>query len=177
MLRRVLALVIPLSLSLLVACGGEERDAEGLPSEVLPEVTPPPPTSVAPASPLDAEGHLRGSGERVAGLELPMGLTPSVDEERRHTYRTSVALALVLRYFGPRLTTGQVEPLAGGGASYRAATPRDATGATVPLDVTIRPVPGAQVMIEIVEIPPEPITPPPESESIRELEHAFETAE
>lgn len=171
------ALVFTLWVSLFAACGGPERDAEGMPSEVLPEVTPPPPTSVAPVSPLDAEGHLRGSGERVAGLELPMGLTPSVDEERRHTYLTTVALAPVLRYFGPRLTTGQVESLPGGGASYRAATPREATGVTVPLDVTIRPVPGGRVMVEIVEIPPAPITPPPESESIHALERAIETEE
>jgi len=170
------ALLFTISFSLLAACGGEERDAEGLPSEVLPEVTPPP-TSTAPLSPLDEEGNLRGSGEHVAGLELPMALTASVAEERRHTYLTSIALAPVLRYFGPRLTTGQVEPLPGGGASYRAATPRDAHGATVPLDVTIRPVPGQQVMVEIVEIPPEPITPPPELESIRALERTLETSE
>ncbi len=94
----------------------------------------------------------------IAGLPLPRGLEPILNEGREHVYRTKVPLEKLQRYFGPRLLTGRVEPL-GGGVVYRGARPRDARGGVVPLDVKL--VPGAAgTRVEIIEVPPEPQRPP-----------------
>jgi hypothetical protein len=50
------------------------------------------------------------------------------------------------------------------------------TGA-VHLDVTITPVPGGRVLIDVREIPPEPSTPPSEESSLRALDTAMREAE
>lgn len=167
-----------LVVALVVACGGEARDVEGHASEVVPPIEVAPAPEVAIPSLYDDEGNLRESDEQVAGLTLPMGLTPNAgDEERLHTYLSDVPIAAILRYFGPRLTTGQVEARPGGGASYRAAVPREVTAGAVRMDVTIMPVPGSRTLVEIREIPPEPVTPPSEAESIRSLTETLRTAE
>ncbi len=174
MTRSSLALLVALCLA---ACGSGDRDAEGRPSEVLPEVAvEAAPERVTPSL-YDEEGNLRPSDVRVAGLTLPMGLTPNVTEERVHTYLSDVPIARLLRYFGPRLTTGQVEERPGGGATYRAAVPREVTTGAVQMDVTIMPVPGPRALIEISEIPPEPTSPRSEAESIQALGAAMQSAE
>ena len=174
MRRSLLCLVLSIS-----ACGGDERDAEGRASEPLPSIVVEAAPRVVVPSIYDDEGNLRASDERVAGLTLPVGLTPNAtDEERLHTYLTSeVPIRALLRYFGPRLTTGQVDSLPGGGAAYRNAVARDAVGAQVHMDVSILPVPGGRTLIEIREQEPAPTTPPPESESIENLTQAVQTAE
>lgn len=169
---------IPLVLSLLaLACGGGDRDAEGRPSEVVPEIEVAPAPSPVTPSLYDEEGNLRASDERVAGLTLPVGLTPSTTRARVHTYVTDVPLPRLLRYFGPRLTTGQVEERPGGGAVYRNAVPREVTGPAVRLDVTLLPVPQGRSLVEIDEIEPEPTTPVPEDEALQRLEEAMSSAE
>jgi hypothetical protein len=133
-----------------------------------------------PTSPslYDDDGNLRASDERVAGLTLPVGLTPrGSSDERAHLYTSTAPILRLLRYFGPRLTTGTVEPRAGGGACYRSATVREATGSSVHLDVTIMPIPGERISVEIRELPPAVVTPPPESESIHALEQAMANGE
>jgi hypothetical protein len=163
----------------LAACGGGDRDAEGMPSEVLPEVEVEVAPRVEAPRVFDEEGNLLPSDEHVAGLTLPRGLTANgSDDERTHTYLArNVPIAAILRYFGPRLTTGQVEAQAGGGASYRHAIPREVHAGAVPLDVTILPVPMGQVLVEVREIPPAPTAPPPEAESLRALTAAMGSAE
>jgi hypothetical protein len=171
--------VFAICLMVLAACGGEERDAEGMPSEVLP------PVSVAPAPRVelpriyDEEGELLPSDDRVAGLTLPRGLaSDGGTDERRHVYYAhDIPIGAILRYFGPRLTTGQVEAQPGGGARYRNAIPREVTSGAVPLDVGIFPVSGGDVLVEVREIPPPPVTPPSEPESIRRLTEAMQTAD
>jgi hypothetical protein len=172
-LTRALSIACALTIA---ACGSEHRDAEGMPSEPVPTVAVTAPRTVVP--PLyDEEGNLLPSEERVAGLALPVGLTPFASEDRMHSYLSNVPIARLLRYFGPRLTTGTVEPRSGGGACYRAATVREATGSAVRLDVTITPVPGERTMVEIRELPPPPVTPPSEAESIHALEQAIADGE
>lgn len=166
-----------LVLASLAACSGGDRDAEGRPSEVVPEVAVEAAPEIVVPSLYDDEGNLRASDDRVAGLTLPMGLTPNTVRERVHTYLSDVPMGRLLRYFGPRLTTGQVEPRPGGGASYRSAVPREVTSGAVQLNVTLMPVPNGRVLIELEEIAPEPVTPPPESESLRDLAAAMQSAE
>lgn len=164
-------------LLLLAACSGGERDVEGRPSEVLPQVEVTPAPHIEAPALYDDEGNLRESETRVAGLTLPMGLTPNAgDDERLHTYLSDVPIGALLRYFGPRLTTGEVAELPGHGASYRAAVPREVTTGAVPLDVTVMPVPG-HTLVEIRERPPAPANPPPESEALRDLAAAMQAAE
>ena len=133
-------LVVTLAAAL-IACGGEDV------VEVPETVEPPPAEPEAPRTGRRAtelygtDGQLLESGETVAGLRLPRGLESIREEERRHVYLTDVPLTKVQRYFGPRLLTGQVDRL-GDGAVYRRATPRDAQGGTVYLDVSIIPTVG-----------------------------------
>jgi hypothetical protein len=156
----------------LAACGSERHDTEGRASEPVPTVavTAVPRELVPPL--YDENGDLAPSDDRVAGLTLPRGLTAEPTEDRSYTYFSTVPIGRLLRYFGPRLTTGTVEPRPGGGAYYRNATVREAVGSSVHLDVTITPVPGERTMIDIRELAPSLVTPPSEAESI----HAFEQA-
>lgn len=162
--------------AILAACGGQERDAEGLEAEPIAEL---PPERVIPPGPpplYDAEGNLLESEEHVSGIVLPVSLSPMTVEDRRHVYRTAVPLTRVLRYFGPRLITGRVDPSAGGGATYRDALPRDAAGSAVHVDVAITPIPGG-TRIEIEELLPPPPTPPTEEEAMEDLARRLQQAE
>lgn len=163
--------------ALALGCSGAERDAEGRPAEVVPEIAVEAAPPITRVQLYDDAGDLLASETRVAGLTLPMGLTPSLSRERQHMYVTQVPIARVLRYFGPRLTTGQVDERAGGGASYRNAVPREVQSGAVVMDVTITPIPGDRVQIEIVERQPEPVTPPSEVESFRNLAQTLQTEE
>ncbi len=147
---------------LVVGCG---RQAPAPPAPPAPPSTEDSETapSAGPTALYASDGSLLPSGEVVAGLPLPRGLEPILSQGREHVYRSKVPLEKLQRYFGPRLLTGQVEPL-GGGVVYRGARPRDARGGVVRLDVKL--VPGAAgTRVEIVELPPEPEHPP----SVEEL--------
>jgi hypothetical protein len=153
----------------LAGCGGDEEES-------LPEVVAPVPEVEAPEAPdlpeplYGEDGALLESDVTVAGLVLPRGLEPVLEEERRHVYRSDVPLPRVLQYFGVRLVTGQVDALSGGGATYRDAVPRDVRGGAVHLDVTIEGSSVARTRIEILELAPAPTTPPSEAEMVRRLE-------
>jgi hypothetical protein len=171
------ALVLLSSLALLVACGSEVHDAEGLEAEPI-AVTAPERVERATAPALyDDEGNLLESEDHVSGILLPVALTSVVSEDRRHVYQTDVPLTKVLRYFGPRLVTGRVDPGAGGGATYRDALPRDAAGSSVHVDVAITPIPGPRTRIEIEELLPPPPTPPSEAEAMEDLARRMQQAE
>lgn len=107
----------------------------------------------------DAQGVPLESDERVAGLVLPRGLTKNEDVsgERRHVYWSRVSPNRLLRYFGPRLTTVQIDRQ-GETVTYRDAIPRGVRGGVVKLDVTVRPSSSHEAVVEIYERPP----PPPE---------------
>ncbi len=115
----------------------------------------------------DENGVPRESDQRVAGLVLPRGLTKvdALSVERRHVYTSQMPPHELLRYFGPRLTTVDIERR-GEAVIYRDATPRGVQGGVVRLDVTIEPTPRSPTRVEIYERPP----PPPEGVVISEDE-------
>jgi hypothetical protein len=160
---------------LLAACGSDRLSGEELPLELPPPPAPPP----APVSEsiYDEAGELLASERLIAGLAVPQGSTTVLDEERRHIFRSAAPLAKVQRYFGVRLITGAVDSLAGGGVAYRAATPRDARGSTVQLDVVVEPSSSSQARIEIIELPPAIVNPPSQEETLRRLAADLERAE
>lgn len=159
------------------ACGGEESstDESGEATEI---VEPVPEVELAPAPPPDRrpDGSLLESDDYVAGLRLPRGLREVAVDERHHYYEGLYVAEAYVNYFGPRLLTGHVEALPGGGARYVEATPREARGASVVMDVLVAPAAGNTSLITIDERPPVPETPPNEAEMLqalrRELEHA-----
>jgi hypothetical protein len=133
----------------------EDRAGEGAPAPEHDEL-------------YDAQGMLRESDEVIAGLPMPRGLELHFREDRRHVFHARVPARDLLRYFGPRVITGEVTEL-GEGAVYRNGVPRGVKGGVVRLDVAIRPTNrGAQV--EIFEIPPMPESPPSAGELSRKLE-------
>ena len=170
------ACAVSLSFVVMTACGGGE--APSLPAEVAPPPPverPPPPR--APDARYDEEGQLLESDTRVAGLVLPRGLQPVVDEERRHVYRTDVPIAKVQQYFGVRLVTGQVDSRPNGSVTYVDALPRGVRGGEVRLDVTVDPIVGSGARVEVRERMPAPIDPPSEEEALRTLQEQMRHAE
>lgn len=121
----------------------------------------------------DAEGVPLESEERMAGLVLPRGITEiePLREERVRVYSSKISPQRLLRYFGPRLTTVQIDRQ-GDRVTYRQAIPRDVRGGAVRLDVTIFPTPAEASRVEIRELPPAPPegTVIPESEIRRHLD-------
>jgi hypothetical protein len=119
--------------------GGEERASDG------PKLYGP-------------EGKLLESDRTIAGLTLPRGLDPHLEQEHRWVFYTDVPLEKVRQYFGPRLVTGKVDRM-GQGHVYRQAVPRDVQGGVVKLDVSIAPG-SSGTRVEIEEVRPEPRNPP-----------------
>ena len=148
-------------LSLLFGCGSDPlpalEDLEETPEEETQNV----PFHVEDEL-YDQEGNLREGDTRVAGLRLPVGLELDYEEERNHIFRTTVPIEKVVRYFGPRLFTGNVSRI-GDGAVYRGAVPKNVEGSPVRLDVSILEI-GAKVRVEITELPPLPQNPLPPAE-------------
>jgi hypothetical protein len=161
---------LALTIGFLVACS-DPPSADGV-GERVPEE--PPRRRIDPRAELyDAEGVPRESSERVAGLVLPRGLTAqeALSENRRHIYTSEVPPQKLLRYFGPRLYTMNIEQR-GEAVLYREALPRGVQGGAVKLDVTIQPSALHASRVEIYERPPPPPagTVIPEAEIRRQLE-------
>ena len=138
---------------LLAACGQDAPPSiEGVGETVG---LPPPRVREAEVSTLyDADGVPLASGERVAGLELPVGLTElSAPTRRRHIYNSEIDVPHLLRFFGPRLVTMQIEH-EGERVTYLDAVPRGARGGVVRLDVSLRPTSASPARLEIRERPP-----------------------
>ncbi|MGF1466114.1 MAG: hypothetical protein ACFCGT_08260 [Sandaracinaceae bacterium] len=152
-------------------CSSPPPSQEGLDEPVAP----PPPRPARPAAEqlYDADGVPLPSETRVAGLVLPVGLTPLRRTERRHIFTSRIPAGRLLRYFGPRLMTMEVERR-GSRVTYRDATPRDAGGAMMHLDVTVEPTSGTEARVEIVERAP----PPPEGTvvTVDEVQRRFREA-
>lgn len=131
------------------------------------ERTEPQAKTHARVSPYGPDGNLRASDQVVAGLRLPLGLEHLYDQDRRHSYRTSVPIGKVIAYFGPRLMTGEVQRV-GPGAIFRHAIPKGVRGGAVKLDVSILAA-SSGTRVEISEIRPPPEHPPSIEEIQREL--------
>lgn len=164
-------IAVRLTVLLTLACSGPPPSVDGV-DQPLPEVPPPRPAPVQ--APLyDAQGVPLPSDAVVAGLRLPVGLEEqAAGNERRHVYASAeIPAPALLRYFGPRLNTVEVERT-GARVVYRNARPRDARGGEVRLDVTIQPASRGGARVEVFERPP----PPPagtvvtRDEVIRELQ-------
>lgn len=121
----------------------------------------------------DADGVPLESDQRVAGLVLPRGLTlvEALETDRRHVYQSQIPPERLLRFFGPRLITIDIERR-GQAVIYRKAQPLGVRGGVVTLDVTIEPSSQSRSRVEIVELPP----PPPEGTVIpaEEIRRHFE---
>lgn len=104
------------------------------------------------------DGELLESDQKIAGLPLPKGLDVVREGERSHVYFTQAPLVKVQRYFGPRLTTTEVERI-GAGVVYRQAIPKGVRGGQVRMDVSLLPATGGRTRVEVVELPPAPIVP------------------
>lgn len=120
------------------------------------------------------DGELLESDTVVAGLRLPRGLDPMLEDGRRHVYTSAQPLTKVQSYFGVRLVTGQVDQVGGGGIVYHDAVPRDVRGGEVRLDVTIEASSASETRVEIIEAEPPIVTPPPEAETIRRAQELIE---
>lgn len=143
------------SSALLLACSSPPSlDGVG---EVVAEAPPPEPVAAPDSDIYDEAGQLRESDERIAGLIVPRGLTKvaELSAPRRHVYVSDVPHTKVLRYFGPRLLTMQVEHR-GSQVVYEQATPRGVRGGVVQLDVSIEPTSNGTTYVEIYERPPPP---------------------
>ena len=120
------------------------------------------------------------SEERMAGLVLPRGLTEiePLREERVRVYSSKIPPRSLLRYFGPRLTTVQIDRQ-GDRVTYREAIPRGVRGGAVKIDVSIFPTPAEASRVEIREVvPPPPAgTVIPEEEIRRHLDSLGEHRE
>lgn len=158
-----IAVVLPTALG---ACAQEAPPSVDGVGEVMP--TPPPRVLHDPMAELyDEDGVPRESSERVAGLVLPRGLTreEALSTDRLHVYTSEIPHAKLLRYFGPRLVTMNIERR-GPAAIYHEAVPRGVQGGVVKIDVTIEPSSQHASRVEIYERPP----PAPEGTVISEDE-------
>ncbi len=150
--------VLAVSVAIALSCLGCSEEAPPSMDGVGEAVPIPPPREIHdPMAELyDDEGVPRESDESVAGLVLPRGLT--ADEagggERLHAYTSEVVPpSKLLRYFGPRLVTMNIERR-GPAVIYHEAVPRGVQGGVVKLDVTVEPSSGHAARVEIYERPP-----------------------
>jgi hypothetical protein len=166
---RVLTLVA-LVASGVSACGEDEAstDESGEATEVV-EPVPVPEAPPAPPPDRNPDGSLIESDEYVGGLRLPRGLREVALNERQHYYEGPYVPEAYVNYFGPRLLTGTVEQLPGGGARYAEATAREGRGGVVVMDVLVSPGAAGTTLVTIDERPPVPAVPPSEEEVLREL--------
>ena len=155
------------SLALVLVLGCSEEAPPSTDGVGAPVQTPRARERSGPDPLYDAHGVPLESEERVAGLVLPRGLTENeaVSEERRHVYVSRVPPDRLLRYFGPRLTTVQIDQH-GENVTYRDAIPRGVRGGVVHLDVTVRPSSANAAVVEILELSP----PPPDGVTVPEEE-------
>jgi hypothetical protein len=166
------------SLLFAAACSEAPPSADGVGAPIEP---PRPRERHDPNAELyDENGVPRESDVRVAGLVLPRGLTEveGLRSARRHVYTSAIPPQRLLRYFGPRLYTVNVEQR-GQAVVYHDAEARGARGGIVKLTVTIEPTSQHPSRVEIVERPPAPPegTVIPESEIRRHFEARQREAE
>ncbi len=148
--------VVLITASLWLGCSGE-RTSEA-PVEEPTTDAPPEATEEVRDTAItwyDAQGQLRESQEKIAGLVLPVGLRQVRETERKKVYRTEVPIRKLLEYFGPRLFTGSVER-DGPGAVYRNAQVQGVLRSSVKLDVSIKKSNERVTRVAITEIPPPP---------------------
>jgi len=128
-------------------------------------------TDDSPAT-FDPDGNLIESDADINGLILPRGVERTRTAGLMRVYRLYAPIDKVLRYFGPRLMTTQVDRI-GGGAVYRNAIPRGVVGGEIVMDVSILPVGPSVVRIEITERAPLDLHPPTEAETLEKARRDF----
>lgn len=154
-----------------LGCGNEAATDE-MGEEVSP-LAPPPVVEIPAPPPPDRgpDGALLESGEMLVGILLPRGLTPITSQERHHAFESTYPPELFVRYFGPRVTTGNVERRPDGGARYHEAVPRENVG-IVPFDLLITTGAGGRTLIVFDQLQAPLATPRSQAEveaAIREV--------
>lgn len=154
-----------------LGCGNEAATDE-MGEEVSP-LAPPPVVEIPAPPPPDRgpDGALLESGEMLVGILLPRGLTPITSQERHHAFESTYPPELFVRYFGPRVTTGNVERRPDGGARYHEAVPRENVG-IVPFDLLITTGAGGRTLIVFDQLQTPLATPRSQAEveaAIREV--------
>ncbi|MGD8863043.1 MAG: hypothetical protein PVI30_23720 [Myxococcales bacterium] len=121
----------------------------------------------------DAEGNLIPSGEVVAGVELPRGLELYRSFEGEWYYRTfKIRSEDLVRYFKPRLFTGQVNYTLNAAVTFKNARSKDFPEAP-PIDVRIAKKRGGATISDVYirqHQPPERKQWPSQAESEAQLE-------
>ena len=140
-----------LAASALTGCGSEATTDES--GEEVAPIAPPPVVELPEPPPPDRgpDGALLESDEMVVGVHLPRGLRVIASEERHHAYEGNYPPELYVRYFGPRVTTGNVQRHEDGGANYRQAVPREDVG-VIPFDLMITSATGGHSLIVIDQL-------------------------
>ena len=110
------------------------------PEEAPAAIPAPPPAPVAPPAPpplYGEDGELLPSETAIGGLIMPRGLQPvEEDDPSVFLFYTSVPQDKLMRYFGPRLFTGNVTRI-GDGAVFRSAVPTRPQGTAFRMDVQV----------------------------------------
>ena len=169
---RRFAFALSLMLGLPTAGCGNEAATDEMGEEVSP-LAPPPVVEIPAPPPPDRgpDGALLESGEMLVGILLPRGLTAITSEERHHAFESTYPPELFVRYFGPRVTTGNVERRPDGGARYHEAVPRENVG-IVPFDLLITTGAGGRTLVVFDQLQAPLATPRTQAEveaAIREV--------
>ncbi len=169
---RRFAFALSLMLGLPTAGCGNEAATDEMGEEVSP-LAPPPVVEIPAPPPPDRgpDGALLESGDMLVGILLPRGLTAITSEERHHAFESTYPPELFVRYFGPRVTTGNVERRPDGGARYHEAVPRENVG-IVPFDLLITTGAGGRTLVVFDQLQAPLATPRTQAEveaAIREV--------
>jgi hypothetical protein len=131
------------------ACSGGDAPSPAK-KEPRAQTAAPKPEVAAPKPPLqlfDAEGRLKGSGRRVAWLELPLGFEQ--DPASRAMHHVFVGRGMTLQqtrdYLSERMLTGEVDD-SGEVVRYRAVVPISGGADAMRFDVSVARVEGGQAV-------------------------------
>ena len=162
-----------MALVCLVACGSSNVASEPQAKKPVANVAAKPVAPAAPAPPpYDGAGNLLPSGEHIAWLELPRGLTVTkVALADHHAFLAhGVPADRILAFFGARLIANRVEKVSAAGQRLVGGIP---PGGSLPkqtiLDVSVIPGAAGTVSVYIEEHPYVPPAPSFTSDDARSL--------
>jgi hypothetical protein len=160
----------------LLALGACRREAPPTPAQGAPVFDPAAAVELAEAAErarvYGDDGELLESDVFAGGVKLPRGLReePGSASAFVHTFETNTDFVKLIRYFGPRVLTGNVERR-GGQVIYRNAVSRDAPVQTFRIDLSIAPIAGGKWVVEIRELRTEEA---PAKRTLEEANRLFE---
>lgn len=163
--------VVHITAGALLSLAACRREAPPPPVEGAPVFAPAAAVELAQAEErarvYGADGELLESDVFAGGVKLPRGLRerPGSASAFVHAFETHVDGLKLLRYFGPRVLTGNVERR-GGQVIYRNAVARDAPVQAFRIDLSIAPLAGGRWAVEIKELRTE------QAQAVRTLEEA-----